>query len=165
MSEKEPAIKTKPATTLKPLQTPDVPLLTDVRQMIMQGRESVARAIDSGLTVLYWQIGLRVRQDILKEKRASYGEEIVSALGRQLDVEFGRGFSTKSLRHMIRFADAFPDSEIVSALRRKLTWTHFKSLIYLENPLKRNFYAEMCRIEGWNTRILDKKIQSMPFSN
>lgn len=64
---------------------------------------------------------------------------------------------------MIRFTDAFPDSEIVSALRRQLTWTHFKSLIYLEEPLKRNFYAEMCRIEGWNTRALDNKIQSMLF--
>lgn len=154
--------KTKPSipeTSLAPAQ----PLLTDVRQMIAQARESVARAIDSGLTMLYWNLGQRIRQDILKDKRANYGEEIVSALGRQLEVEFGRGFSTKSLRHMIKFAEAFPDSEIVSALRRQLTWTHFKSLIYLEEPLKRNFYAEMCRIEGWNTRTLDKKIQSMLF--
>ena len=163
MSEKKPTKKTKPATAIKPAQTPDRPLLSEVRQMITQARESVARAIDSGLTMLYWNVGLRVRQDILKEKRASYGEEIVSALGRQLEVEFGRGFSTKSLRHMIRVAEAFPDSAIVSALRRQLTWTHFKSLIYLEDPLKRNFYAEMCRIEGWNTRTLDKKIQSMLF--
>lgn len=163
MSVKKPTGKAKSATTIKSLQTPVRPLLTDVRQMILQARESVARAIDSGLAMLYWNVGLRVRQDILKEKRASYGDEIVSALGRQLEVEFGRGFSTKSLRHMIRFADAFPDSEIVSALRRQLTWTHFKSLIYLEEPLKRNFYAEMCRIEGWNTRTLDKKIKSMLF--
>ena len=163
MSEKKPTGKTKPTTAMKPPKTLDRPLLTEVRLMIMQARESVARAIDSGLTMLYWNVGLRVRQDILKNKRASYGEEIVSALGRQLEVEFGRGFSTKSLRHMIRFAEAFPDPEIVSALRRQLTWTHFKSLIYLEDPLKRNFYAEMCRIEGWNTRTLDKKIQSMLF--
>lgn len=159
----KPTGKTKPATAIKPPQTPDRPLLTDVRQMIMHARESVARAIDSGLTALYWNVGLRVRQDILKDKRASYGEEIVSALGRQLEIDFGRGFSVKSLRHMIRFAEAFPDSAIVSALRRQLTWTHFKSLIYLEDPLKRNFYAEMCRIEGWSTRTLDNKIQSMLF--
>ena len=98
----KPSGKTKPATAIKPSQTPDRPLLTEVRSMIMQARESVARAIDSGLTMLYWHVGLRVRQDILKEKRASYGEEIVSALGRQLEVEFRRGFSTKSLRHMTR---------------------------------------------------------------
>jgi len=63
--------KTKPATVIKPSQAPDRPLLTDVRQMIMQARESVARTIDSGLTALYWNIGLRVRQDILKDKRAN----------------------------------------------------------------------------------------------
>lgn len=139
------------------------PLLVDVREMILQTRESVARAVDSGLTTLYWHIGRRILQDVLKEKRADYGEEIVSALGRQLEEEFGRGFSRKSLHHMIRFAEAFPDEQIVSALRRQLTWTHFKSLVYLEDQLKRDFYAEMCRIEGWNTRTLAKKIDGMLF--
>jgi predicted nuclease of restriction endonuclease-like (RecB) superfamily len=138
-------------------------LLADLREMILKARENVARAVDSGLTLLYWSVGERIRKDILKEKRAEYGEEIVSALGRQLESEFGRGFSVKSLHHMMRFAEAFPHLEIVSALRRQLTWTHFKSLIYLDDPLKREFYAEMCRIEGWNTRTLDKKIQSMLF--
>ena len=147
MSPETPRVtKTKTAATIS--QTSDQPLLTDIRQMIVQTREGVARAIDSGLTMLYWNVGLRIRQDVLKDKRADYGDEIVSALGRQLVNEFGRGFSTKSLRHMIRFAEAFPDAEIVSALRRQLTWTHFKSLIYLEDPLKRNFYAEMCRISA-----------------
>jgi hypothetical protein len=107
------------------------PLLADVRELIVQAREGVARAVDSGLTTLYWHIGRRVRQDILKQKRAEYGGQIVSALGRQLEMEFGRGFSEKSLRHMIRFVEAFPDFQIVSALLRQLSWTHFVSLIYL----------------------------------
>jgi predicted nuclease of restriction endonuclease-like (RecB) superfamily len=62
---------------------------------------------------------------------------------------------------MIRFAEVFDDEEIVSALRRQLGWTHFKSLIYIDDPLKRDFYAEMCRLERWSTRMLDKKIQGM----
>ena len=78
-------------------------------------------------------------------------------------MEFGRGFSEKSLRHMIRFVEAFPDFRIVSALLRQLSWTHFVSLIYLDAPLKRDFYAEMCRIERWSTRTLEKKIGSMLF--
>jgi predicted nuclease of restriction endonuclease-like (RecB) superfamily len=80
-----------------------------------------------------------------------------------LEIEFGRGFSEKSLRHMIRFAEVFPDDKIVSALRRQLTWTHLKQIIYLDDPLKRDFYAEMCRIENWSTRTLDKKIGGMLF--
>ena len=139
------------------------PLLADVRELIVQARAGVARAVDAGLTTLYWHIGRRILADVLKQKRADYGERIVSAMGRQLEQEFGRGFSEKSLRHMIRFAEAFPDEAIVSALRRQLTWTHFKSLIYIEDPLKRDFYAEMCRLEGWNTRTLEKKIGGMLF--
>ena len=139
----------------------DSTLLHDIRGLIEETRSGVAATVNAALTTLYWRIGERVRRDILKEKRAVYGEQIVSALGRQLEMEFGRGFSVKSLRHMIRFAEAFPDHNIVSALRRQLTWTHFKSLIYLDDPLKRGFYTEMCRIEQWNTRILEKKIQSM----
>jgi len=115
------------------------------------------------LTALYWHIGRRIREDILKEQRAEYGEGIVSALGRQLAVEFGRGFSDKSLRHMIRFVEAFPDFKIVSSLLRQLSWTHFLALIYLDDPLKRDFYAEMCRVERWSTRTLAQKIQSMLF--
>lgn len=138
-------------------------MLADLRQMILQTRESVARAVDSGFTTLYWHIGRRILQDVLKEKRAEYGEGIVSALGRHLEEEFGRGFSGKSLHHMIRFAEAFPDEQIVSALRRQLTWTHFKALVYIEDSLKRDFYAEMCRLEGWNTRTLAKKVAGMLF--
>ncbi len=66
------------------------PLLTEVRGLILAAREQVARAVDSGLVTLYWHIGRRVHQDILKEKRAEYGAEIVSALGRQLQMEFPR---------------------------------------------------------------------------
>src|SRR5271157_6597423 len=92
-------------------------LLADLRDLILHAREGVARAVDSGPTALYWHVGRRIRQDILKEKRAEYGETIVSALAAQLEVEFGRGFGKRSLFRMIRFVEAFPDFEIVSALR------------------------------------------------
>jgi len=91
-------------------------LLTEVREFILEARRQTARMVDAGLTLLYWQIGGRVRREILRDKRAGYGERIISALGRQLESEFGRGFSEKSLRHMIRFAEAFPEFQIVSTL-------------------------------------------------
>lgn len=139
------------------------PLLTDVCELILQARAGVARAVDSGLTTLYWHVGRRIRQDILKEKRAEYGEKIVHALSAQLIAEFGRGFSMRNLFHMIRFAEVFPDPEIVSALRTQLGWTHFRQIIAMDDPLKRDFYAEMCRMERWSTRTLAKKIGSMFF--
>ncbi len=136
-------------------------LALDIGRMIENARAQVAQTANAALTTLYWQIGTRIRQDVLQEQRAEYGAEIVATLGRQLDTRFGRGFGEKALRHMLRFAEAFPDFEIVSALRRQLSWTHFKQLIYLDDPLKRDFYAEMCRIEGWSTRLLQKKVDSM----
>lgn len=136
-------------------------LLGDIRTLIEATRSQVARTVNSELVLMYWQIGTRIRQDILHEKRAEYGEQIVAALGRQLEAEFGRGFDEKNLRRMIQFAEVYPDESIVAALRRQLGWSHFKTLIPLRDPLQRDFYAEMCRIERWSTRTLHAKIQGM----
>ncbi|MCK4622876.1 MAG: DUF1016 family protein [Desulfuromonadales bacterium] len=153
-SDKTPVIREK--------KTPGVPLLfNDIRRMIEETRAAVAVTVNAGLTMLYWQIGKRIGEEVLKGERAEYGAEIVSTLSRQLEEDYGRGFSEKSLRHMLRFAEAFPDERIVSALMRHLSWTHFLSIIYLKDQLRRDFYAEMCRIEQWSTRTLRKKIDSM----
>jgi predicted nuclease of restriction endonuclease-like (RecB) superfamily len=138
-------------------------LLVEIRALIESARMGVAQTVNAGLTTLYWNVGARLGREVLGGKRADYGEQIVSAVGRQLSREFGEGFSEKNLRHMMRFSEAFSNEKIVSALRRQLTWTHFKTLAYMDDPLKRDFYAEMCRIERWNTRTLDRKIGSMLF--
>lgn len=151
----------KAITKAKPKPAKSKPLLEELRELIGSVRLQTAQAVNAALTALYWQIGDRIRREILREQRAEYGAEIVSALGRQLSVEFGRGFSEKSLRHMLRFVEVFPDFQIVSSLMRQLTWTHFLSLIYLKDPLQRDFYAEMCRLEKWSTRTLQSRVQSM----
>lgn len=138
-------------------------LFGDIRELIDQARTRVAQVINAGTVSLYWNIGNRIRSEILNFKRAEYGEEIIATLAQRLTAEYGRGFSIQNLRHMIRFVETFPDEEIVSALRRQLGWTHFKRLIYIDDPLKRDFYAEMCRIERWATRTLEKKIGGMLF--
>jgi predicted nuclease of restriction endonuclease-like (RecB) superfamily len=110
---------------------------------------------------LYWSIGERIRKDILAYERATYGEQIVHALSRQLSEEYGPGFGRTNLFYMIRFAETFPDSRIVHALSEQLSWTHLRQIIYLDDPLQREFYAQMCRIERWSTRTLQDKIQGM----
>lgn len=138
-------------------------LVRDLGAMIDAARKQVAVAANVTLTTLYWQIGHRVRTEVLDERRAEYGGQIMAAVGKQLEARYGRGFGEKSLRHMVRFAEAFPEPEIVSALRRQLSWSHFKQLIYMQDELKRTFYAEMCRVEGWSTRALAQKVDSMLF--
>ena len=147
------------------MKQPAVPktLLRDLRELIASTRGSVAQAVNSSLVMLYWRIGQRIRQDILKGKRAEYGKETVHALSTELAGEFGSGFSRRNLFNMVRFAEVYPDSEIVHALSAQLTWTHLRKIIYLDDALKRDFYAEMCRIERWSTRTLDKKIGGMLF--
>ena len=80
-----------------------------------------------------------------------------------MTAEFGRGFAEKNLRRMMQFAEVFPDPLIVAALLRQLGWTHFTLLIPIRDGLKRDFYAEMCRVERWSTRTLRQKIDSMLF--
>ena len=142
------------------IDTPDG-LLADVRSMIEQTRAGVAQAVNAGMTSLYWRIGKRIQSEILQGQRADYGKEIVATLSRQLVSRFGTGFSEKSLRRMIQFAEVFPDPEIVVSLIRQLSWTHILALIPLKEPLQREFYAEMCRVERWSVRTLRDKIGSM----
>jgi predicted nuclease of restriction endonuclease-like (RecB) superfamily len=138
-------------------------LLRDIRGLIESARGHTAAAVNSELVMLYWNIGARIRGDILKEKRAGYGERVVHGLSRRLVAEYGCGFAEKNLHRMLQFAEAFPSSEIVAALRRQLSWTHFRMLLPLQDPLQREFYAELCRVERWSTRTLQRKISSLLF--
>jgi predicted nuclease of restriction endonuclease-like (RecB) superfamily len=138
-------------------------LAADIRTLIEASRFRAARTVNTELVLLYWQIGKRIREDILRQARSEYGEQIVSTLSRQLTEEYGGGFSRQNLFHMIRFAEAWPDQSQVSALAEHLGWSHFKEILYLESELARQFYAEMCRLEHWSVRTLRDRVRSMMF--
>ena len=136
-------------------------LLADIRRLIDSARQRVALAVNAELTLLYWQVGQRVQTEVLKGERAAYGQEIVKSLSTRLTAEYGKGWSEKQLRHCLRVAETFPDEAILSAVRRELSWTHIKSLIYIEEQLKRDFYVELCRLERWSSRQLQERMNSM----
>lgn len=143
-------------------QTADVDfLIGDIRALIEETRSAVAVTVNAGLTLLYWRVGLRIREEVLNGERADYGKAILPMLSAKLTRDYGQGWSERNLAYMIRFAEAFPDREILQALCAKLSWSHFKQLVYIEDRLKRDFYAEMCRVEGWSTRTMEYKIGSM----
>ena len=116
------------AVMTKSHQTSDS-LFQELKSLIAEARQGVARQVNSALVLLYWRVGKRVHQDILKEKRAEYGEEIVSTLSAQLVKEFGIGFNEKNLRRMIQFAEVFPEELIVVTMSRQLGWSHFVEII------------------------------------
>lgn len=152
------ACRKSPSTP--PQALPDT-LLSDLRRLIQEAQRTAATAVNVSLTMLYWRVGKRIRDEVLEQKRADYGEEIVATLSRQLVAEYGRGFEQKNLRRMLQFAETFPDESIVATLWRQLSWSHFRELLPLKQPLQREFYAEMSRIEGWSVRTLASRIDSM----
>jgi len=109
---------------------------------------------------MYWNIGLKINQNIVKNNRAEYGKEIVNSVSTQLVKEFGNSFSKRNLFHMIKFYKVFNDEKIVYALSTQLTWTHIRSLISIEDELKRTFYIEMAKLDKWSTRTLNDRIDS-----
>lgn len=138
-------------------------LFEDVSTLIASARARAAASVNAELTMLYWQVGRRVREEVLGGERAGYGQQLVSALARRLKSEYGQGWSEQQLRHCLRAVEIFPDEAILSAVRRELSWTHLKTLMYVDDPLKRNFYIELCRLERWSSRQLQERIQSMLF--
>ncbi|ALP53839.1 cytoplasmic protein [Candidatus Tenderia electrophaga] len=138
-------------------------LFTEVRGLIDDAKRQAAAAINSELTWLYWQIGGRIKSNVLNDTRAEYGKQVIVKLSQRLTETYGRGWSEKQLRHCLRFAESFASEETVSAVRRELSWTHIKILIYIDNSIKRDFYLEMCRLERWSTRQLQARIDSQLF--
>ena len=145
------------------LTATDTALLVDIRQLIADARQRVAVAVNAELTLLYWQVGTRIQRDALGGVRAVYGQQVVPALAAQLTAEFGRGWGVKQLRHCLRVAETFPDEAIVSALRRQLSWTHIKTLMYVDDPLRRDFYMQLCQLEQWSSRQLQERMNSLLF--
>ena len=139
------------------------PLLTDIRSLIDDSRTRVAQTVNTELTLLYWKIGDRIHKDILAKARAEYGRHIIDNLSVTLAAEYGRGFNRASLFRMVKFVERFPNIEIVATAWRQLSWSHWRDLIGIEDQIKRDFYTEICRIEGWSVRALQGKIKGMLF--
>lgn len=141
--------------------SPFASVASDVKQLIEQSRQKMALAINAELTLLYWSVGRRINQDVLGNERAEYGQQVVKSLARQLTEEYGKGWGEKQLRQCMQFSTVFPDESIVYTVCRQLTWSHLRLVIYMDDPLKRAFYIEICIHERWSVRTFRERIQSM----
>jgi predicted nuclease of restriction endonuclease-like (RecB) superfamily len=136
-------------------------LLNDVCKLIDESKSYVAHTTNATLTLLYWNIGKRINEEILKNQRAEYGQQIMATVAAELVRQYGNSFSSSNLRRMLQFASSISDNSIVVTLSRQLSWSHFVVLITLKDDLQRTFYMEMCRLENWPVRTLRDKIDSM----
>jgi len=138
-------------------------LISDLHSLIQSARQRIASTAYSTQTQLCWHVGRRLLTATLQSSRAAYGKQILVTVSRELTVAYGRGFSYAEIARMIQFAQLFPDENIVVTLSRQLSWSHIHALLPIKEPLAREFYAEMCRIERWDVRTLRKKIGGMLF--
>ena len=138
-------------------------LYSDVCNIIDGTRHRAATYLNTEICMTNWYVGKRIKQDVLYNQRAEYGKQVVKRLARKLTVQYGSGWSDKKLRHCIRAAETFSEEQIIYALRRQLTWTHLKSIMYVKDDLARQFYIEMTRLEHWDTRTLADKIDGQLF--
>jgi hypothetical protein len=150
-------------TDAQPASVSSSTLLTDLQLLIRQTREQVAQAVNSALVLLNWEVGCRIHTEVLGEKRAVYGDEILSTLSKELVAEFGRGYSVPNLSRMMSLAEYFPERGAVIDLSKQLGWSHFVEIIPIKDRLQREFYTEMCRVERWSVRTLRNKIGGMLF--
>lgn len=135
-------------------------LYHEVCGVIDSAKKQIAVYFNSKICMTNWLVGKCIREDVLNNRRAEYGKQIIINLSARLTAKYGKGWSAKTLRHCLRCAETFSEDEIVSAVQRQFTWTHLKSLMYINDPLARSFYMQMCQIEHWDTRTLDKKIDA-----
>ena len=138
-------------------------LAQDVGGLIAAAAQRAATTVNAELTVLCWQIGTRLNTEVLHAQRAEYGAQVIRTLAQGLMEQYGQRWNEKNLRHCVQLAHQFSDASIVYSLSRQLSWTHLRSLIYLEDPLKRDFYIEICKLERWSVRQLQERIKSMLF--
>lgn len=133
-------------------------ILQDIQQIIAEARQRAIRSVNFERVLMYWKIGERIFEEEQQgEDRAEYGAYLIKTLATSLEPEYGAGFSARQLERFRQFYRLFPNA---SALRTEFNWTHYKSLISIENHDKREFYISESINNLWNSRELERQINS-----
>lgn len=138
-------------------------LFNELSLLIEQSKQRIAIAANSTLTLLFWQVGKRINEEVLNNERAEYGKQIVATVATQLEDKYGSNFNVKNERRMMQFSEQFSDFEIVVPLARQLTWSHFLVLIPLKSTEAKLYYAQKAVEEIWGKRELRNQISRKAF--
>ena len=136
-------------------------LYDDIRAIIINTRNTIYKAVNTGILEANWKIGRRiVEEEQAGASRAEYGQRVINDLAEKVSVEFGRGFDARELRRYRQFYLLFPKWD---ALRPELTWTHYRTLIRVENERARLYYMNEAALQNWSTRALDSQIERLTY--
>lgn len=132
-----------------------------IRDVLTNARARALQAVNSEMVACYWEIGrLIVEEEQSGVSRAEYGKQLITELSKRLSKEFGKGFDKSNLWNMRAFFMAYPK---IDALRRELSWTHYRLLLRVEKTEAREFYEAETVNAGWSTRELSRQINSLLF--
>lgn len=140
-------------------QNTHLPLLSNIRKLLNQGRKQTTQAVNSIMVQTYWEIGRLIVEDEQQgNTRAEFGKGVLKSLSTELTKEFGKGFDASNLRHMRQFYLQFP---ICDAVRHELSWTHYRTLIRLKNEQARQWYINEAIAQSWSARALERQIGTL----
>jgi len=123
-------------------------LFSEITNLIEESRKAVAVTVNAGITMLYWKVGKLINDEILKNQRADYGEQIIKNLSNELTTAYGNGWGTKQIRHCLRIAETFPDEQIVYALSRQFISIELPPKILFEKKLRNAIEMAKSQIEN-----------------
>lgn len=129
----------------------------EIKNILISARNTVYKTANYAMVEAYWNIGKRIIDEQGGKYTAEYGQGLLQELSKQMTKDFGKGFTVANLKNMRQFYLTFPNGY---ALRSELSWTHYRSLMRVENEKARNFYLEETVKSNWSTRQLDRQINS-----
>lgn len=134
----------------------------DIRRILDEARRHVRQTVNDTMAQAYWHIGrLIVENEQGGAARAAYGAKILPELSQRLTAEYGKGFTPANLRNIRQFYLTFDETEIRYALRSNLTWTHYRQLMRIDDPVARRWYLDEASQQGWSARALDRQIGTL----
>jgi len=133
----------------------------EINDLIIKTKVGIKKTVNDAMVSLYWEIGKCLVTQILDGQKPEYGRKVISELSELLTNNYGKGFSRAAVFRMVQFYQNFSDYEKVATLSQQLTWSHFVELLPIEDELKRDFYAVMCKNENWSVRTLRERKKTM----
>lgn len=145
------------------LQNNDQALFDEISTLIDKSRQAIFAQANHTMVMMFWQIGVRINGEVLQNKRADYGKQIVSTLSTQLVGKYGRSFEVRNLRRMMQFAEQFQNVEILSTLSTQLSWSHFIEILPLSDMAAKVYYLEQAASGNLGIRAFRKLISRKAF--
>ena len=130
-------------------------LVSGIKALIEQNKQQLAVTVNATLSLLYWQIGKRIKLEVLDNERAEYGKAVIENLSNQLTLDYGSGWSKKQLFHCLYVVETFQDFEIVHTLCSQLSWSHLRLIFPLEYLSKNEEHIELLQLDKSYIRVAD----------